>query len=222
MDEGCDEVTDSSNPTPTRAVAAACGGAAMLGGILLILAAGLHALEPVGCIGAECEFRPMRPTSTLTAVLAAAAGVLVLVGLGGLAFLPSRTGRGKVLARTGFVCAVAGFAVLTLATVVQAAFFGGDLPWMPFVVLPGVVALLAGVVLIAISAFISGILPRWVAILLAASGVLALGMNGENAAVLLIVPLGVAVTLAGAHICSPGRRSASPPRALPEHAVPGP
>lgn len=215
-------MTHSSNPTPTRAVAAACGGAAMLGGLLLILAAGLHALEPVGCLGAECEFRPMRPTSTLTAVLAAAAGVLMVVGLGGLALLSSRTSSGKVLARTGLVCAAAGFAVLALATVVQAALFDGDFPWMPLVVLPGVVALLAGVVLIAISAYISGILPRWAAIFLAVSGILALGMNGENAAVLLVVPLGVAVTLAGAHMCFSGRRSPAPPRALPEHAVPGP
>lgn len=215
-------MTHSSNPTPARAVAAACGGAAMLGGLLLILAAGLHALEPVGCIGAECEFRPMRPTSTLTVVVAAAAGVLMVVGLGGLALLSSRTSSGKVLARTGFVCAAAGFAVLALATVVQAALFDGDFPWMPFAVLPGVVALLAGVVLIAISAYISGVLPRWVAILLAMSGILALGMNGENAAVLLIVPLGVAVTLAGAHMCFSGRRSPAPPGALPEHAVPGP
>ena len=69
----------------------------------------------------------------------------MVVGLGGLAFLPSRTSRGRVLARTGFVCAAAGFTVLALATVVQAAFFGGDFPWMPLVVLPGVVALLAGV-----------------------------------------------------------------------------
>jgi hypothetical protein len=187
---------------PTSALHLVAGTAALFGGTLLALTAVIHSSEPVGCIGPEeCAIRPMREMSTLVAILGTASLILIVVGLATLAALSYRAGGNRVLARVGSITLTVGVAWLFVGVLVQAVFFNGDLPWMPLFVGPGVIGVLAGVALIAMSVFSSGLLPTWLSILLTASAVVALACNEQSDAVLFIVPLALALAATGRYLC---------------------
>ncbi len=178
----------------------------MLGGLLLALAAVLHALEPSGCIGLECETRAMRSATGVVSISGAAAAILILIGLAGLTLMARRSGRHTRLALAGLIVAAAGMTVLLLGGLIQAVFYSGDFPWMPFFVIPGILCVIVGVVLLAIFILRSRVLPRWLGILLAASGVLLLAANEQTAAVLFALPFAVAMTTVGFFMWSTGNR----------------
>ena len=182
----------------------------MLGGVLLALAAVLHSLEPSGCIGLECETRAMRTATGVVSVLAPVAAGLILIGLAGLALIARQSGRHSKLALTGLICAAAGMSALLLGGLIQTIFYGGDSPWMPFFVVPGILFVIVGVVLLAIFILLARVLPRWLGALLAVSGVLLLGANEQTIAVLLAVPFGLVMATVGLFMWSSGRR---------EHAI---
>jgi hypothetical protein len=183
------------------------GVAAILGGLLCALAAILHSLEPSGCIGLECDTRSMRSATVLVSALGAAATLFILIGMAGLIVMARRSGRHKTLANAGLITAAAGFAILLLGVLIQAVFFSGDSPWMPFFVIPGVVGVIAGFLLIGVFILRSGLLPRWLGAFLAVSSVLLLAANEQTAAVLFAVPFGLAVAAVGFFMWTTGERA---------------
>jgi MFS family permease len=191
------------------------GAAAIIGGLVCALAAVLHSLEPSGCIGIECDTRPMRSATAVVSALGAAATLLILIGMAGLMVMARRSGRHTKLANAGLITAAAGFAILFLGVLIQAVFFSGDLPWMPFFVIPGVIGVIAGFLLIGIFILRSGLLPRWLGIFLAVSSVLLLAANEQTAAVLFAVPFGLAVATVGFFMWTVGKRELT---GAPAHA----
>lgn len=132
------------------------GVAAILGGLMCVLAAFLHSLEPTGCIGLDCETREMRSATDIVPALTPTAALLVLIGIAGLTLMARQSARFKKLADSGLISAAAGLALLFLGALIQAAFFNGDFPWMPLFVIPGLLGVIVGFVLIGI--FVSSLL----------------------------------------------------------------
>jgi hypothetical protein len=169
------------------------GPATMVGGLLWIVAAVVSALKPEGCVGAEC-FRPgrsMRASGTADAVLLIAA--VLLIGLGAVAVAHViRGGRFGRLARVGLFSSALGLVSIASGLLVQALFFGGDFPYMPLAVIPGALAVVIGLLLLGIAMAGSGVLSRWVGLLLIFGTLALLGFNDQNAQVLLAIPFGVA------------------------------
>ena len=174
-----------------------CGLAAMLGGALWVIGTVIHASKPRGCIAEECAFRPMRETGVLEGILMLLSLMLFVAGTAGLVVLARRFGRFVKMGNAGVVIGAVGALLLVIAGLVQALFFGGDFPLMPYFVVPGVLALLAGFVLLAVAVLRSGVLPRWAALLLLVGALAMLGFNEQTARALMAIPLGVAWVAVG-------------------------
>lgn len=117
------------------------GAFAVIGGIAWIAAALIHASQPRGCIGDECNTLPMRDTTTATSLLFAVAGLMLVLSGAGLLALIKRRDRLAWPGRLGAALCGLGIVSLALAAIVQEVFFEGDFPWMPAFVVPGVMAL---------------------------------------------------------------------------------
>jgi hypothetical protein len=173
------------------------GLAAMLGGLLWMIGAVIHASKPQGCIAEECAFRPMRESGALDGILMLLSLLLFAAGVAGLVVLARRSGRFGMVGKTGIVIGAAGAALLVIASLVQAIFFGGDFLLMPYFVIPGLLALVIGLVLLGVAILRSGVLPRWAAALLIVGALAILGSNEQTSRVLLMLPLGVAWVAVG-------------------------
>ncbi len=191
---------NSQDRTTSKQILRWTGMAALLGGVLCGLAALLHSFEPIGCIGPECDTRPMRVATGMVPVISPVATILILIGIAGLTWLARQAGRYKNLGNAGVICAVAGLAVLFLSGLIQAIFFNGDSPWMPFFVISGILAVIAGFVLVALFILRSGVLPRWLGLFLLVSSVLLLAANEQTVTVLLAIPFGLAVATVGVYM----------------------
>ncbi|MFX1818443.1 hypothetical protein PV768_01480 [Pseudarthrobacter sp. CC4] len=188
------------------------GAAAMLGGALAALAAFLHNLQPIGCVGMDCPTGALRSATGIVSVAGSAACLLILVGIAGMTLLARRSGQRRKLATAGLITAAAGFVLLFAGEIVQSAFFAGDFPVMPFFVIPGLLAVIAGLLMIGVLILRSGIFPRWLGILFLVSTVALLAANEQTPAVLLAIPFGLAMMTAGYFMVSGGgRRLAAPP-----------
>jgi hypothetical protein len=196
----------SQDRTTTKQILRWTGLAAALGGLLGGLAALLHSLEPIGCIGWECETRALRSATGVVPVVAPVATILTLIGIAGLTWVARQAGRYKKLANAGVIYAAAGLAVLFLGGLIQAVFFNGDFPGMPFLVIPGLLAVTTGFVLIGVFILRSGVLPRWLGIFLLVSSVLLLAANEQTITVLLAIPFGLAVATVGVFMWTMGDR----------------
>lgn len=183
----------------------------MLGGVLWVLAALVHSLEPTGCIGLECDTRAMRNTTGIVALASFAALVLILVGIAGLMLLARRSGRHTKLASTGLILVAIGLVTLLSGGLIQALFFSGDFPGMPYIVIPALLGLVAGLLLIGIFILRSDVLPRWLGISFMVSSVALVVANEQTLAVLLFIPFGLAMVAAGYLIWTGGTRSAVAP-----------
>lgn len=193
--------------TWTRQLPRWCGIAAIVGGLLWVLAAVLHSLEAPGCVGwGECT-GSLRSASPIVAALAPVAAVLVLAGVAGLVVMGRRSGRYTGLAAAGLLTSAAGMALLLVGGLVQAVLFDGDFPGMPFFVVPGLLGVMVGFVLIGVFILRSGVLPRWLGIVLAVATLLLLVVNEQTAAVLLAVPFGLAMAAVGTVMWAAGGRS---------------
>lgn len=189
---------DSSSASSFKLLLLRLGGpAAMVGGLLGVLAIFLHSLEPTGCVGSECSSRQMRTTSVLVAGIGSFASLLVLIGVVGLALMARRSGRPPKLMKAGLALVGVGFLALLTAVFIQGAIFSGDFPGMPYFVIFGMVALFLGFVLIGIFILRSGVLPRWLGIFLIASSAMLLAANEQNSSVLLAIPFQLAIATAG-------------------------
>lgn len=183
------------------------GIAAMLGGLSCAVSATLHSLEPVGCVFDGCaQGQPMRSGTPLVGALGSAASILILAGVVGLTMLVRRQGRHLKLANVGLASVFTGFTLLAAGGLMQALFFDGDFPGMPYVVIPGLLATVLGLVLIGIFIIRSRVLPKWLGISLVVSSVALLAANEQTQAVLLAVPFGLAMVAAGYFMWTGGRQ----------------
>jgi hypothetical protein len=183
------------------------GLAAVLGGLFCAVAAALHSLQPVGCVLAECDgAQPMRSGTPLVGALGTAATLLILIGIAGLTVLAGREGSHVRLAKAGLASTLIGFTLLAVAGLIQALFFAGDFPGMPYFVVPGLLAVVAGLVLIGIFIVRSRVLPRWLGVFLVVSSVALLAANEQAQTVLLAIPFGVAMMATGYFMWSGGRQ----------------
>ena len=174
-----------------------CGLAAMLGGALWVIGTLIHASKPRGCVAQECAFRPMRESGALDGILMLLSLLLFAAGAMGLVFLARRLGRFGKTGSAGVVIGAIGAALLVISGLIQALFFGGDFPLMPYFVIPGVLALVLGFVLLGIAILAARVLPRWAALLLIVGALAMLGFNEQTARALMAVPLGVAWAAVG-------------------------
>lgn len=188
------------------------GPAAMLGGALWIIGAVIHASKPRGCIAEECAFRPMRESGALDGILMLLSLLLFAAGVVGLVVLARRSGRFGKTGKAGVVIGAAGAALLVIASLIQFIFFGGDFLIMPTFVIPGLLALVLGLVLLGVAILRSGVLPRWTAALLIIGALAMLASNEQTARVLLTIPLGVAWVAVG-YVLWTGRQVSAEPAA---------
>ncbi len=170
------------------------GPAAALGGALWIAGAVLTALKPEGCIGDECDLpgRSMREGGVLDAGLSIAGVLLIALGAAAVVSRARASGRLGTVGRVGVIVGLAGVAVLLMAALVQALFYGGDFPSMPLFVLPGGLALVLGFLLLGIAVLRARVLARWAGVLLVVGALAMLGFNDQNAQALLAIPFGIA------------------------------
>ena len=182
------------------------GAAAVLGGILWIVPAIVTAFKPRGCIGLECEVSTMRDTSDVTPFLLLAL-LLSTVGLAGVAIQAWNIERFGRLAKAGVALYGVGVALFVLGTILTAI---SEVFWV--LMLPAGLALIAGLVLTGIAAFKTGVLPRWVAVLLVIGSLAMLGFNDQTAEVLMAIPFGLSWIAVGYALwsdrSSPVRRTA--------------
>ncbi len=174
------------------------GLVAMLGGILLIVAVVAIASRPVGCIATECDLpgRSMRDWDTF-APLFLTAMLLNTIGLAGLAMRARGAGRLGTLGRIGLPMAIIGVGLLAVGGLLQELVFAGNFPLMPVFVIPGLLALVVGVLLVGLAILRAQVLPRWAAALLIVGALALLGFNDQNSRVLLAIPFGVACMTVG-------------------------
>ena len=182
------------------------GAAAILSGILWIVPAIVTAFKPRGCIGLECEVSTMRDTSDVTPFLLLAL-LLSTVGLAGVAIQAWNIERFGRLAKAGVALYGVGVALFVLGTILTAI---SEVFWV--LMLPAGLALIAGLVLTGIAAFKTGVLPRWVAVLLVIGSLAMLGFNDQTAEVLMAIPFGLSWIAVGYALwsdrSSPVRRTA--------------
>jgi hypothetical protein len=173
--------------------------AAVLGGLLWAAAAVVTALKPVGCVVSECDEpgRSMREGGALDAALFVAAVLLIGLGAGALRGRARRSEPFGRSGRLGLLVAGLGAGLLMAGLFVQAVFFGGDFPYMPLVLLPGVLSVVVGVALLGVAVLRSGVLPRWVGALLVLGALAMLAFNDQNAQALMAIPFGAAWVAAG-------------------------
>lgn len=174
--------------TPTKpALIRWSGPSAAVGGTLLVAFSALAATKREGCIGEDCLTSSMRSYGDI-APLAVAAFILIAVGFAGLGVQArATTGRGP-LWKWGPLLAAVGAAALILGIASNAV--SENLP--PFFVVPGLIALVAGFLLISVHVLRAKVLPQWSAWLLLIGTLALAGTNDQNAQVLLMVPFGLA------------------------------
>jgi hypothetical protein len=127
--------------------------------------------------------------------------------------LARQSRRNTKLANAAVSIAAVGFAVVLLAVLIQLVFFNGDWPWMPYVVIPGMLAVIVGFLLIGIFILRSNVLPRWLGVFLLVSSIVLVAFNEQTQAVLLAIPFGLAIATAGLFMWnSSGQQAAAAPQ----------
>jgi hypothetical protein len=153
----------------------------------------------------------MRQGSPLDATLLLLAMLLLVVGVVGLVIRAREANRFGRLGKIGMAASAAGVAALIISSLVQAIFFAGDFPLMPYVFVPGGLALVVGLLLLGLAILRAGVLPRWVVALLIVGTLVMLGFNDQNARVLLAIPFGMAWVAMGYTVWSETGESAPRP-----------
>ncbi len=173
------------------------GAAAMVGGLLWVISTVVHASKPVGCVAQECTSRQTRETSVIEGVLTLGALLLFAATACSLVLLVRSAGRFGTVGSVGTILALIGILVLVAAGAVQTVVLAGDFPLMPYFVIPGIVALVAGFVMLALLVLRSGVLPRWAAASLLIGALTMLGFNEQSAAAWLAIPFGLSWMVVG-------------------------
>lgn len=185
------------------------GLAALLGGVLIVVYAVITASMPRGCIGDECAFREMRDTGSIDALLLL--GLLfVAAGAVGLMLRLRETGRFGWLGRSGVIVGGVGFVLAVLATI-TAVMTDGMSPLMPYFVVPGLLAILVGLLLLGVAVLRARVLPLPTALLLIVSLVAMFSFNDQNWRALMAVPFGIAWVALGYALLSEKKVSGRQP-----------
>lgn len=186
------------------------GLAAMLGGLLWIVAAIITASKPRGCIGpAECDVMAMRDTSDVAPLLLLAL-LLSAVGLAGMVIRAWNTGRLDRLGQVSVALCAVGVILLVLGMGLNAI---SEVFWA--LVPLGGLALVIGLALVGIGALRMEALPRWAAVLLVIGSLGMLGFNDQNAQVLMAIPFGIGWVAVGYALWSGrGATLQRPPRVV--------
>ncbi len=188
--------------------------AAIIGGAAWTTATTLHALRPIGCVGASCATTPMRETSPLEAGLTVVGLLLLATAAAGLL---TAAPRGR---RVGVALVGTGVLGLLAAMVLNGIGVGVDASWMPLLVGPSILALVAGVVVAAVRIVRDGMVPRPVAWALAIATLALLGTNEQTAAAWLAAPFGLAWMAVGFALRVPDGASRLTPRRRPTRPAP--
>ncbi len=179
-------------------VARMTGVAAVTAGLAICAASYVESTLPIGCVDEQCAYRPQRPGSATADGFYALALVALVVAALGLGVLVLRLGR---LGRTGVVAVgmiAIGAVVAVVANVVQALLFDGDMAAMPGILLPAVAAVVVGLALLMWVVIRARVVPLWAGVVVGLTVLLVPFGNLENTTVLLDIPFGLALTLAGA------------------------
>ena len=193
------------------------GPAGVVGGVAWVIGTAIHASRPVGCVGAGCAQSAMRESSTVEDALALTALLLFLVAAAGLMVLVRSANRFGTLGRIGTGLALVGTCLLIAAMGVNALLFHGDFTLMPYFVVPGIAAVVIGLLCLAINVLRAGVLPPWASVSLV-MGALSLGVSNEQAATAwFAVPLGLAWIAVGIAL---GRATIPPATAGEARPVP--
>ncbi|WP_151081957.1 hypothetical protein [Nocardioides cynanchi] len=180
-----------------QTVARVTGAAAVISGLALCAASYVESTLPVGCVGDQCDVRPQRPSSQTADLCYLVAFALLVVAALGLGVMVMRSrGLGR-LGRVAVGLIASGAVVAVLANVVQTRFYGGDMAAMPAVFLPAVGAVVVGFVLLMVVVIRARIVPLWAGLLVGLTVLLVPFGNQENTTVLLDLPFGLALALAG-------------------------
>jgi hypothetical protein len=134
----------------------------------------------------------MREGGAIDGLLFVASVLLIGVGVAGVVMRARNAGRFGRLGGIGMVASIGGGSLILVAILVQAIVFEGDMPYMPFFLVPGGVAVIIGMLLLGIAILRAGVLPRWVAALLIVGALAMLGFNDQNVRSLIAIPFGVA------------------------------
>jgi hypothetical protein len=108
-----------------------------------------------------------------------------------------RSGFG-IIGRIGLLLSAVGGVLIASGIAIQALFFNGDFPLMPFFVIPSLLALIMGFLLLGSALLRARMVPLWAGVLLLLSVLVLLGFNDQDVRVLLAVPLGLSWIVVGA------------------------
>ena len=181
----------------TRSRFRTAGLLAVLSGVLLTVACWRISLLPGGCVAAQCDVRPRREIPGADGLLLAAGLLLLVVSV--LVLTLALRARGQ-LGRAG---RAAGWALLTSVVLLAAGWVVNQVSpdtgeWAtPFFVVPAFLAIVVGMLAVAVAVVRARVLPVWSIALLVASLVVLLFFNDENGRVLLAVPFALAWVAAG-------------------------
>ena len=174
------------------------GWCSAVGGLAWTAACLVHNSQPAGCIDEGCVGHAMRNSSAADSALFAIAGVLLAASCAGLLVLARAV---RPLGRVGAAAAVAGglgLALLAGAEVMSVV--DGNWGGMPGLVVPGVLALVVGLVLVAAVVLRSRVLPPALSALVLATALLLPFANEQTSRVLLAVPFGLVWLATGAFL----------------------
>jgi hypothetical protein len=170
-----------------RRVAGTCSA---VGGLAWVVACFVHNSLPQGCIGDQCDYRPMRGSSPVSMTLFLVAGVMLAISGIGLLVLAHRTARfGRLGALAGTTAAL-GLLVLGAAGVMSLV--DNDWNGMPALAVPGILLTAVGLVLVAVLVLRARVVPTWLGVLLVGTALLLPFTNDQTSRILLAVPFGLA------------------------------
>lgn len=195
--------------TGSTAVCALAGGVAWAG------AAVVHSLQPAGCVEGSCgATAATRGSTPLTEVLLLLAAALLVAGLGGLWRLAHRRRAADRVDRVAALLVGVGAALL-LAGVVTSATVGGGRPGTSVLVVPGLLAVMAGLAVVAAIVWRARVLPAALSVSLLFAALLLRLADDQTSAILLAVPFGVVWAAVGLVLLRGGQPAAPAARARP-------
>lgn len=172
-----------------RYALAGAGVSAVVGASAWSGAIALHAMQPMGCIGDECQVRSMRQATATTSWLVVLALVAILAFVAALVIA---LWRGSNLGRpglTGLGACLVGMVGLTIAA---ASPLRDQVRPAPFLLL-----ILVGLALIAWTVWRSELVPTWAAVGLLIGFLAFAGYTEQTNRVFFAAPFGVAWLAAG-------------------------
>lgn len=179
------------------------GLAALLGGIFAATYSIAAAGKPHGCFG-DCLGQSSRDT-----------GGLDLLLLLGIALIAGAFARLALLSRAGTITTLIGASMMLVTLPAMDAI--GDLAWY-LLMMPGVLAVVAGMMINAVAATRAGAIPRIVGAAFIVGALVLLAFNTEDDRVLLVLPLAITAAATGLTVLYRAIRTPEVPGTQPRGA----